>query len=129
MSIAVALTELEQVLERYDYAYLVTTAAEGSAHVVAVAARVEDGALWIDDVGRTSRANAAARPHVTVLWPPVHRSDHSLIVDGECTAADSGPVRVVPTRAVLHRPAPAKPVAPGACGSDCVEIGLADGEG
>ncbi|MGE3287298.1 MAG: pyridoxamine 5'-phosphate oxidase family protein [Pseudonocardia sp.] len=121
MSIPVDLTELARVLEQFDYAYLLTTDAECRPHVVAVSAVVEQGHLTIGEVGRRSLANATARPQVTVVWPPPDRSDHTLIVDGTCTPAGAAGVRVVPTRAVLHRPAPPKPVAEG-CGSDCIEV-------
>ena len=39
----------------------------------------------IADVGRTSRANAAAHPQVTLVWPPSDRSGYTLIVDATCT--------------------------------------------
>lgn len=43
-------------------------------------------------------------------------------VDGEAVVAGDG-LRITPARAVLPRPAPSRePAAPGACGSDCVEI-------
>ena len=70
MSIPVDPTELARVLERFDYAYLTTVDGEGRAHVVAVSPRAGDGCLTVADLGRRSMANATARPHVTMLWPP-----------------------------------------------------------
>ncbi len=122
MSIAVELAELAQVLGRFDYAYLTTVDAECRAHVVAVVPVVEGSGLRIDDVGRRSRANAATQSHVTLVWPPAQRSGHSLIVDATCTEAGAGPLRVVPTRAVLHRAAPPGPVVTDGCAADCIEV-------
>lgn len=124
MSIPVDLTELARVLDRFDYAYLTTTDAQGRAHVVAVSPAVEPGFLTIGELGRRTLANAQERPHVTLVWPPLDRSDHSLIVDATCTPAGTSAIRVVPTRAVLHRPAAPRPTPAGQCGSDCVEVGL-----
>jgi hypothetical protein len=122
MSIPVDLTELVRVLERFDYAYLTTTDAGCRPHVVAVSPVVEQGCLTIGEVGRQSRANLTARPMVTLVWPPIDRSGHTLIVDATCTTPDAATVRAVPTRAVLHRPAPPTPVATESCGGDCIEV-------
>ena len=57
-------------------------------------------------------------------WPPLSQAEYTLIADGSA-AVEGECMRITPTRAVLHRPAPAPdPVAPGACGSDCVELDL-----
>jgi hypothetical protein len=53
---------------------------------------------------------------VALLWPPNERGQFSLIVDADVTSADEGEVRLRPTRAVLHRPAPS------GTGSDCQTI-------
>lgn len=124
MSIPVDLTELVRVLERFDYAYLTTTDAECRPHVVAVSPVVDKAGLTIADVGRRSRANAAARPQITLVWPPADRSGYTLIVDATCASAEATTIRVVPTRAVLHRPAPPKPIVTDGCGSDCIEVAL-----
>jgi hypothetical protein len=124
MSIPVDLTELVRVLQQFDYAYLTTTDAEYRSHVVAVSPRAEDRYLTIADLGRRSMANATARPHVTLVWPPVDRSGHTLIVDATCAPTGPDTVRVAPTRAVLHRPAPPSPGPSAGCGSDCIELAL-----
>ena len=50
--------------------------------------------------------NAVARPQVTIVFPPApHADGMSLVVDGDATVAGDH-VDVVPTWAVLHRPAP-----------------------
>lgn len=122
MSIPVELAELAQVLERFDYAYLTTVDAECRAHVVAVAAVVDGATLRIDDVGRRSRANAATRHDVTLVWPPAERAGHSLIIDATCTDAGPGPLRLTPRRAVLHRAAPPGRVVADGCAADCIEV-------
>jgi hypothetical protein len=125
MSIAVGLERLAETLDRYRSGYLLTVGENARAHVVAVNPRLVEGTLRILDPGRRTQANAAARPSVTVLWPPPDPSGYSLIVDGNAGTAD-GELTVTPTRAVLHRPAPpgATP-AGGGCTSDCVELPVA----
>jgi hypothetical protein len=130
MSIPVDLSELGRVVTEHDFAYLVTISEDGGAHLVAVQPVVEDGTIRVGDLGRRSTGNAASRPMVTLAWPPRTVGGHSLIVDGRATSAgsadDRGVITVVPSRAVLHRAAPApNPSAdPGACVSDCVEVPL-----
>ncbi|MFT3720905.1 pyridoxamine 5'-phosphate oxidase family protein [Pseudorhodoferax sp.] len=122
MSMPVALPELSQAMERYRFAYLLTHSAQGAPHAVAVVPVLEGGVLKIGGIGRRTRQNLLARPDVGLVWPPGDPSGYSLIVDGQ--AALAGEVlHVVPSRAVLHRPAPRPgPAEPGACGSDCVEL-------
>ncbi|MGE3774752.1 MAG: pyridoxamine 5'-phosphate oxidase family protein [Gammaproteobacteria bacterium] len=122
MSIPVEASGLADVITRYRYAYLMTTTANGAPHAVAVSAVLQDGALIVDRIGRRTRENALARPAVGLVWPPESAEDYSLIVDGQA-AVVGDQMRITPTRAVLHRSAPSpRPQAPGACGSDCVEL-------
>jgi hypothetical protein len=69
--------------------------------VVSVELRWE-GDVLVAGVGRSSAANAVARPAVTLLWPSGPEPGYSLIVDAAAVVAD-GAVRLVPTSAVLHR--------------------------
>jgi hypothetical protein len=130
MSIPVDLSELGQVVTEHDFAYLVTISDDGGAHLVAVQPVVGEGTIRVADLGRRSMGNAEHRPMVTLAWPPRTAGGHSLIVDGRATPAGSeeerGVITIVPSRAVLHRAAPApNPSAdPAACGSDCVEVPL-----
>lgn len=125
MSIPVELPALQQAMARYGFAYLLTGSAQGAPHAVAVTPRLEEGLLVIDGVGRRTRENLLARPAVGLVWPPQSMAEYSLIVDGQA-AMEGELLRITPSRAVLHRPAPrpggADASAQGACGSDCVEL-------
>jgi hypothetical protein len=109
----------EQTARFGDSAYVITVTDDGKPHAVAVTVGWDDDTLTFG-AGRTTTANAAERPDVALLWPPVEPGGYSLIVDG-CAARRQGAsgdgLVVRPTRAVLHRPAPA-----GSPGSDCVNI-------
>ena len=127
MSIAVDLEQLRATIETLERApYLLTVSDDGPAHSVAVAWQ------WHDDeitcaVGNRTLANASTRHEVTLLWAPNHADGYSLIVDATVTATSGDGtgdnlVRLQPTRAVLHRPAPdGATLAPG-CGADCVPL-------
>ncbi len=125
ISIPVELAGLADAMARYRFAYLMTTNGKGAPHAVAVSVTLQQGQLVIDGIGRRTRENAIERPIVGLVWPPESSTDYSLIVDGQASVAGDQ-VRIAPTRAVLHRPAPALMAAaadtPGACGADCVEI-------
>jgi hypothetical protein len=122
MSIPVDLSKLAEVMGRYRFAYLMTSSESGAPRAVAVSAVLQGGQLVVDETGRRTRDNALQRPDVALVWPPQSESDYSLIVDGRADVA-GGTLRITPVRAVLHRPGPPRePAAPGACGSDCVEI-------
>jgi hypothetical protein len=114
MSIAVELDELREVARgQMPFAYLLTVTDEGTAHAVALSIDIGDGVLTCE-AGKTSCANASARPRVSLLWPPAEPGDYSLIVDGDA-AVDGSVVRITPTRAVRHRPAPGG-------GNDCIPL-------
>jgi hypothetical protein len=122
MSIPVDLSKLAEAMGRYRFAYLLTSSDRGAPHAVAVMAVLHDGELVVSDAGRRTRDNALQRPDIALVWPPQLEGDYSLIVDGQAVAAGSD-LRISPVRAVLHRPARRQPATPGACGSDCVELG------
>jgi hypothetical protein len=147
VSIQVQVGELADAMAVYRFAYLVTISDDGRAHVVAVTPRWDGRALIVEGLGRRSAANLAARPAVTLVWPPLEPQGYSLILDGEVsgdaaaaddpegrTAGDAAgtgdgaaaAVTIVPGRAVLHRPAPgvgqetgSGELASGAGGSGC----------
>jgi hypothetical protein len=105
VSVAVSLQELHERIEACGpRAFLVTVSEGGDAHVVSVVVRREGDALGFD-AGRTSRANLAARPTATLLWPSrsFDNGEYSLIVDGDGVDVGGEGVVVHPTAAVLHR--------------------------
>ena len=110
MSIEVPIDDLAETVERYDFAYVVTVSDSGRPHVIAVRPVVSGHELAVS-VGRTSLANATARPEVTLVFPPVDPGGFSLVVDatvasGTGSTSGSGSLRLTATWAVLHRPAP-----------------------
>lgn len=105
MSIPVELPRLGETLARFDFAYLLTHGGEGAPRVLAVRPVLRDGVLCIDGVGERMRARAEAHPTVGLVWPPQGEDGYSLVVDGQASMVDAQ-VRVAPTHAVLHRPAP-----------------------
>src|SRR5262245_25883848 len=124
MSVPVALEELRAAIEeRGSSAYLLTVSDDGRPHVAHAPVDWQGDALAAE-VGKHSAANAAARPAVSLLYPLRRPDDYSLIVDGTATVAFSGSGRrllLTPTRAVLHRPAPARPPS-ASCDADCVPL-------
>lgn len=109
MSISVDLDALAAEVALRQIGYLITTSEDGRPHTSSHTIEVEDGAegpLLRCPAGRSATRNTAARPLVTLLWPPTGPDGYSLIVDGEATVSD-GVASIVPTSAVLHRPAPA----------------------
>jgi hypothetical protein len=119
MTVKVEIGELARTIGDYGFAYLVTVGDDGHAHVLSVWPELADSGLLVDGVGRHSQANATARPDVTLVWPPTDPSGFSLLVDGTATV-DGSDITVVPTKAILHRPA-AGPDGRRA-GSDCVNL-------
>lgn len=104
MSIPVDISELaDRLAEHGPVAFLVTVGSSGAPHVVSVGVVLAEGRLRCG-AGRTTTANAAARPTVTLLWPGREGRDYCLLVDGTAEIdADGAQVAVVPVRAVLHR--------------------------
>lgn len=119
-------SDLEEAVAAYGFAYLLTVTGDGRPHAVAVTPRLADGQLHVGDVGSRSLRNLAARPDVSFVWPPPAVDGYSLIADGVATLDEAGAVTVAPNRAVLHRPGRAPQVEPpsAGCASDCRELGL-----
>ncbi|MCU1360642.1 MAG: hypothetical protein JWN99_1931 [Ilumatobacteraceae bacterium] len=103
MSIAVALTDLENTVVQYPWGYFVTVSDQQRAHLVSVPTQYVDGVFALA-AGRGTRANATARPDVTMVFPPASGTEFTLIVDGAAQVFDDH-IEVTPTNAVLHRPA------------------------
>jgi hypothetical protein len=116
VSVPVALAELrDQSAEFGAIAYLLTVSGDGRPHVVSVKVAWENDEL-VAGAGRTTSANVAKQPTVSMLWPAPPQGDYSLIVDGAAEAQERDEASVVvirPTRAVLHRVANAEGAGPG----------------
>ena len=125
MSIPVEIEKLRAEAERFGATpYLLSVSNDGRPHSVSVAASWDGGAL-VAKTGKRTAANVAARPRISVLWPPLEPGGYSLIVDGDGAVTGSGDdARVVvrPTRGVLHRPAAAPATMPEGCSADCKPI-------
>jgi len=109
MSIGVEIERLAEEIERFgSTAYVLTVSSNGRPHAVAVDVRLQGDQL-VANVGSSTGANVAERPHISVLWPPYEVGGFSLIVDGDAEVSSDGSSPVLtlaPTKAVLHRPAP-----------------------
>jgi hypothetical protein len=115
MSIGVELDELRERIATFPGdAFFVTVSDDGRPHTVAVRPRW-DGDDLVVSAGRTSRSNAQARALIALLWPPPAAGEYSLIVDAMVSEVTKDDVRLQPTRAVLHRPAPGG-------GNDCATV-------
>ena len=129
MSSPAVITQLEAAArERGPLAYVMTVGEDGAPHVVQADVQVA-GPQVVALVGARTAANARSRARISLLFPPRHDDDRSLIVDGvaEVTSTEDARafrLRLTPTRAVLHRPVPAPDPTRSPCGSDCVPIPL-----
>ena len=103
MSVAIPIPELAGALADFTWCYVITVGDAGRSHVVAVAPTLADGVVTAD-VGRSTVANATARPDVVLVFPPRDHTAMSLIVDATFESAE--PFTLRPTKATLHRAAP-----------------------
>ena len=115
MSTEVEVSRLAATMGDYDFAYLLTVSDDQRTHAVAVSPGASgDHLTFALGLGRRTRANLAARPDVTLLWPPRDAGGYSLIADGRVSVVDDV-ATFVPEHAVLHRPAEGV--------HDCVPVG------
>jgi hypothetical protein len=97
-------------------------------HTVTVEPELRGDDMDVGLIGGQTRKNVESRSAVTLLWPPSEPAGYSLIVDGRAdvvetadTDGDTAALRVVPTRALLHRNAdPNSPGPATGCLHDCV---------
>jgi hypothetical protein len=121
MSVKVDLDQLADALADFTFAYLITVGDDYSAHTVAVQPLLTAGVIDVGSIGNSTRKNVAHHDGVTVVWPPREPGGYTLIVDGQGQPTDTA-LKVVPSRAVLHRPAaPGAATKPG-CKDDCVPL-------
>jgi hypothetical protein len=119
---------LADALGGYRFAYLVTVDDDYRVHTVTVEPELREQVMDIGLIGGRTRRNVESRSAVTLLWPPSEPGGYSLIVDGAGEIAevadsddDTAALRVVPTRALLHRNAdPTTPGSATGCLHDCV---------
>lgn len=120
VSVPVGLEQLHEEIRRYGpHAHLVSVRDDGRPHVVSVLVEVDadgDAGSLVVGAGRTTSANAAANPTVTLLWAAPPGEDYSLIVDAVATVAGDR-IAVRPTAAVRHRVATAT-----GDGPSCVKV-------
>ena len=102
MSFPVARADLGLALQQYAEGYLLTVTPDATTRAVAVRPSVVDGQVVVG-AGRSSSANVAVHPHVTVLCPPTTEKGFTLLIDGTATVAGDE-IRIEPSSAVLHRP-------------------------
>jgi hypothetical protein len=116
---------LADALGGYRFAYLVTVDDDYRVHTVTVEPELREQVMDVGLIGGRTRRNVESRSAVTLLWPPSEPGGYSLIVDGTGEITDSNDdtaaLRVVPTRALLHRNAdPTTPGSATGCLHDCV---------
>lgn len=117
MSTPVDLADLGRALDDAGAGYLLSTTG-AQVKAVSVEPTLREGVVRLPGPGRGSLRNVAANPTVTLLFPPRQPRGYTLLIDGTATA-DGEDLRVVPTHAVLHRPAEHAAVSTSACGHDC----------
>ncbi len=110
MSVKVPLDELGLVAEEYGpTAYVVCGSGDVSPRITHVTPVFDGAAVTVVLGGGASRV-ALENPQVSLLWPATTEQSMSLIVDGVAEVdGEPGPdtrVRITPTGAVRHRPAP-----------------------
>jgi hypothetical protein len=125
MSAQVDLDKLAEALGDYGFAYLITVNDDYRVRAVEVDPAFSGGVLDVGPVGEHTRANVARRGTATLVWPPREPGGYSLIVDADAPTPVDGdatdPLRLLPTRALLHRPLAADaPEAASGHGYDCV---------
>ena len=123
MSIPVAIEDLAAATGEYRWAYLLTVRDDLRPHIVAVTPTWDGGCLVVD-VGRGTARNASARSSISLCYPPVDDGGYSLIVDGDAELEGESTLRLSPSGAVLHRPAPEGFTGSATgCGNDCEPVG------
>ena len=106
MSIAVAIEDLaEAIRHQIGWCYLLTVSDSAQARLLAIVPTWDlDGLSLQALIGLRTADNVAARPNVSMVWPPAAAHGYSLIADGIAIA--EGPnLTFTPISAVLHRPA------------------------
>ncbi|MDQ2627245.1 hypothetical protein [Mycolicibacter senuensis] len=106
MAKSVDLARLGELLPGYGFAFLVTVGDDYRVRTTAITPRFDGTRVDIGPVGAHGRENMSTRDAVTLVCPAREVDEYSLIVDGCAELPDDpgGPVLVIPTKALLHRP-------------------------
>ncbi len=112
---------LEKAVTDFDFAYLITIADGDRIHTSAVKPTIEGEHVVVNAASSRVQTNTAQRSKVSLVWPPREPDGYSLIVDGAAQLVGDN-LRVVPTRAILHRPEIIAPPDGDSCSSDCIEL-------
>jgi len=119
VTVPVGLDQLRTEVAKYDGPpYLLTVSEDGRPHPVSVLVSWQDDELKLLG-GTRSRANASARPDVTLLWPAREGGGFCLIVDGRASV-EGEEMTIRPISAILHRSHAASEDHPE--GSECEHI-------
>ncbi len=102
MSIPISPAQLKDVLARFGSASLITKA-DPHVKILTVDVLVESGAVIVEEIRESTRANIAADPHVTLIWQTRTRHGWTLIVDG-IARLDGDRLRITMESGMLHRP-------------------------
>lgn len=94
----------DRIAEFGTFAFFVTVGEDRGAHVVSAQVGATAGGLLRAGAGRRTRANLAADPAATLVWPPGPDGQYCLIVDVEASGPldGDGPVELKAQSAILH---------------------------
>lgn len=121
MSKVVDMQVLEKTVADYGLAYLITIADGDRIHTSPVQPTLTGGELFVPAPSSRVLENTGQRPKVSLVWPPSEPGGYSLIVDGAAELEGEN-LRVIPSRAIQHRPEALTPPNGESCGYDCIEI-------
>ena len=121
MSKPVDMQVLAKTVADYGFAYLITIADGDRIHTSPVQPTLEGEALFVPAPSSRVQKNTGQRPKVSLVWPPREPDGYSLIVDGTAQL-EGDTLRVIPSRAILHRPEIIAPPGGDSCVADCIEI-------
>lgn len=109
MSVQIPLDELaEHAVDYGPAAYVLASSVDGPPRVTHSMVRF-DGAELVVTVGRQAATAFGVNPAACLLWPATRNQSMSLVVDGDVIGPvdpEGGELRIRPTGAVRHRPAP-----------------------
>jgi hypothetical protein len=121
MSKPVDMQVLAKTVADYGFAYLITIAEGERIHTSPVQPTLVGVDLLVPAPSARVQKNTEQRRQVSLVWPPREPDGYSLIVDGGATLEGDN-LRVIPSRAILHRPEVIAPPDGDSCVADCIEI-------